>query len=224
MDNGKTLPVRTINDLAKLHGHAANSGGQGRGHDYFNFTVRELHAFVSAVLTASAIDAEYKPEYKTITDHNGRVTGVQWVNAADAPVVGATQATPEGGQDLPPLPAHFGRFNIDGPDGHRIKGYTADQMRDYARAALAASQQATEPVIYVREMDIDGTFSDKGVYGSKIADEHWNVPLYRAAPPQPQTPPRLTDEDVLNTLKDWQEQLLRRRQQLADHDTSGPPG
>jgi hypothetical protein len=59
------------------------------------------------------------------------------------------QTTPEGGRELPPLPKNFGLFNIDGPDGHRIKGYTADQMRDYARAAFSATQQAEEPVAYM---------------------------------------------------------------------------
>lgn len=32
-------------------------------------------------------NTEYKPEYKTLTDHRGRVIGVQWVNAADAPKI-----------------------------------------------------------------------------------------------------------------------------------------
>jgi len=37
---------------------------------------------------------DYKPEYKTLTDHRGRVTGVQWVNAADAPAVGSAATSP----------------------------------------------------------------------------------------------------------------------------------
>jgi hypothetical protein len=42
----------------------------------------------SSYPAARATDAACKPEYKTITDHNGRVIGVQWINAADAPPVG----------------------------------------------------------------------------------------------------------------------------------------
>lgn len=49
----RTPKVMTINDLARQHGSARNSGGEGHGHDYFQFTVRELHAFVAAVLDAS---------------------------------------------------------------------------------------------------------------------------------------------------------------------------
>lgn len=56
------------------------------------------------------------------------------------------QATPEGWQDLPPLPGIPGGYSrksdYDPYGGKPL--YTADQMRDYARAALAASQQETE--------------------------------------------------------------------------------
>ena len=41
-------------------------------------------------------------------------------------------------EGLPGLPQHFGRFNIDGLDGHRIKGYTAEQYRQGQRDAVAA--------------------------------------------------------------------------------------
>jgi len=43
-------------------------------------------------------------------------------------------------EGLPGLPKHFGRFNIDGPDGHRIKGYTAEQYRQGQRDAVAADR------------------------------------------------------------------------------------
>lgn len=38
---------------------------------------------------------EYKPEYKTLIDHNGRIIGVRWENIEDRPPVGAaSQVSP----------------------------------------------------------------------------------------------------------------------------------
>jgi hypothetical protein len=50
--------------------------------------------------------------------------------------------TPAGAGELPPLPRNYGRFNINGPDEHRIRGWTQEQMHDYARAAIAAADRA----------------------------------------------------------------------------------
>ena len=47
------------------------------------------------------------------------------------------RAAPVGEVELPALPKHYARFNIDGPDGHRIQGYTAEQVRQAQRDAIA---------------------------------------------------------------------------------------
>lgn len=44
--------------------------------------------------------------------------------------------------ELPPLPKNFGRFNINGPDEHRIRGWTSEQMQDYGRACYAIGRGA----------------------------------------------------------------------------------
>lgn len=43
-------------------------------------------------------------------------------------------------EGLPPLPKHSDRFNVNGPDGHRVKGYTAEQYRQGQRDAVAADR------------------------------------------------------------------------------------
>lgn len=47
-------------------------------------------------------------------------------------------AQPVAAGELPSLPKHYGHFNINGPDGHRIKGYTADQMIAYGQQCAAS--------------------------------------------------------------------------------------
>jgi hypothetical protein len=83
------------------------------------------------------------------------------------------QATPEGGHIEP-------WENREAPEGS-INAMLAE-ISEYR--SLAASQQAAEPVIYVRKCDIDGTFHGGLVQGYKVAEGYWNVPLYRAAPLQ----------------------------------------
>ncbi len=46
-----------------------------------------------AAMASSPAAPEYKPEYSTITDHNGKVTGVHWVNADKAPIPPASTAS-----------------------------------------------------------------------------------------------------------------------------------
>jgi hypothetical protein len=97
----------------------------------------------------------------------------------------SAQVTPEGA-DLPLLPHTTYNGYSDGSEPL----YTADQMRDYARTALAATTVA-EPVAWV-------LFTEEGNsriwFGSSDRAKLWAadndvdpaelVPLYRAAPPQ----------------------------------------
>jgi hypothetical protein len=48
---------------------------------------------------------QYRPEYKTLIDHNGRITGVQWTNFDDRPPVGSSKATPPISDDMRGEPA-----------------------------------------------------------------------------------------------------------------------
>lgn len=59
--------------------------------------------YVRADVAAPAQPPEYVPEYRTLTDHNGKVTGVQWLNADKAPPAPAqpVAAIPEAGQSVP---------------------------------------------------------------------------------------------------------------------------
>jgi hypothetical protein len=102
-------------------------------------------------------------------------------------------------KDMPPLP--IATINHDGPVSGASEWFSADQMRDYARAALAAQNQPevsskadshpslsgeAEPVYQVRSMispeawcDISknhAVFCETYGYGLRT--------LYRAAPPQ----------------------------------------
>jgi hypothetical protein len=94
------------------------------------------------------------------------------------------QATPEGGQDLPPLP-----WVKDGvPDYGNWYRETKDMgaaFRAYARAALASSQQAAEPVYRIRSPDAwPWTETNKEGYDEAKANGLDAEVLYRAAPPQ----------------------------------------
>ena len=54
------------------------------------------------------------------------------------------------GDELPPLPEAFGQIEIYGDEDCAVRvrsvdGFTADQMRDYARAAVSAATKPTDP-------------------------------------------------------------------------------
>lgn len=97
---------------------------------------------------------------------------------------GASQATPEVA-DLPPLPKP-NTHCFDEDTKKDVWSHSADQMRDYARAALAATT-AAEPVAWVRQHP-DGRLTDEYVSDELLESVRKNsgawVPLYRAAPPQ----------------------------------------
>jgi hypothetical protein len=98
------------------------------------------------------------------------------------------RATPEGRQDLPRLPeAKETLVLLPGEPIESRKRFTADQMREYARAALAASQQAVEPV---EQWRLKGAISWYDVGADDKAatlgthNGYEKRTLYRAAPPQ----------------------------------------
>jgi hypothetical protein len=104
------------------------------------------------------------------------------------PTIGAARATPEGRQDLPRLPeAKETLVLLPGEPIESRKRFTADQMREYARAALAASQQAVEPV---EQWRLKGAISWYDVGADDKAatlgthNGYEKRTLYRAAPPQ----------------------------------------
>ena len=68
-------------------------------------------------------------------------------------------------EGLPGLPQHFGRFNIDGLDGHRIKGYTAEQYRQGQRDAVAAYKKKQASL---QELADQAQENDMG-YGDAVA-------------------------------------------------------
>jgi hypothetical protein len=88
------------------------------------------------------------------------------VRSIDHPTT--AQATPEGA-DLPPLPDAYYKA-LDGDV------FTPQQMRDYARAALAASQQAAEPVamadVLAAIRTVDKEAERRGGMFPQDADEH----------------------------------------------------
>lgn len=49
---------------------------------------------------------------------------------------------------MPPLPKHTYRFNIDGPDGHRIKGYTAEQVAHAQAEAVLLDRHANPRITH----------------------------------------------------------------------------
>jgi hypothetical protein len=99
--------------------------------------------------------------------------------AKEAGISTLAQATPEGGQDLPPLPEFKWYDAIAEQRIGESYFYTADQMRNYARAALAASQQAADQYKVAFEEYNDKTSwvqweVSKGIIGA------WALGMHRA--------------------------------------------
>ncbi len=105
--------------------------------------------------------------------------------------------------NLPPLPESFDTLDWF-PE---TRAYTADQMRDYARAALAAAQPAqAEPVAYVDEFSIAWIAERSGKPGtsittklSSIKSSESPVAIY-TAPPQHLT---LSDERITEIFQKY---------------------
>lgn len=96
-------------------------------------TPDEVIAFIGSNFASSHTQGDKADWRYQVSVHDLLSAFSEW---QDFPVA---QATPEGGQELPPLPA---------PDEYCAKkgiyAFGPKQMRDYARAALAATQQAAE--------------------------------------------------------------------------------
>lgn len=56
------ISVMAINDLARQHGMPCNSNCEGGGHNYFQFTVKELHKFGHALIAAATAPAAEAPK------------------------------------------------------------------------------------------------------------------------------------------------------------------
>jgi hypothetical protein len=101
-------------------------------------TPDEVIAFIGSNFDSSHTQGDKADWRYQVSVHDLLSAFSEW---QDFPVA---QATPEGGQELPPLPEPDGSDEGDGRM-EAIKYWLADSMRDYARAALAATQQAAEP-------------------------------------------------------------------------------
>lgn len=105
----------------------------------------------------------------------GKYTGDEPVRLVSTAWSITGQATPEGAE-LPPLPGAYYKA-LDG------EVFTPQQMRDYARAVLAASQQAAEPVYQIRDEYEGWDDVDKNTFYLRKDPIEKRI-LYRAAPPQ----------------------------------------
>lgn len=71
--------------------------------------------------------------------------------------------------ELPPLPVSYHEMTHENdPFCKEIDGYTADQMREYGRACVAAVEQAKrEGVAYAKQSDLE-----------KLAKHHYGMPVF----------------------------------------------